>query len=132
MLGDLEEISDPLAAVLYELSMREIGGRLLSFSQLDEIKRYCNNKNIHFHLDGARLWETGSYYNRSSADICRGFNSAYVSLYKGINGLGGATLLGDKNFMKQASDSMDRQGGNVYNRTPYVVSALILFDIKRF
>lgn len=127
-MDDLTKISDPLAAVIYELPMREIGGQLPSISQLDDIKQYCKKRNIHFHLDGARLWETKAYYNKTYSDICRGFDTAYVSLYKGVNGLGGAMLLGRKDFIKRNSDWMDRQGGNVYNRTPYVVSALMQFD----
>ncbi|MGF1734858.1 threonine aldolase family protein [Photobacterium satsumensis] len=127
-LTDLQAWPDEISAALYELPMRELGGQLPSWSELKEIKQYCQLQNIHLHMDGARLWETAAYYQKSYQEIAHGFNSAYVSLYKGVNGLGGSMLLGDKAFIELASMWMKRQGGNVYHRTPYVVSAAMQFD----
>ncbi|SEG47215.1 threonine aldolase family protein [Vibrio hangzhouensis] len=127
-LEDLTKIPDTLGAVLYELPMREIGGQLPSLEQLGLIKSYCQQQNIHLHMDGARLWECAAYYQQSYAQIAKGFNSVYVSLYKGIGGLGGAMLLGDKAFIDRASVWMHRQGGSVYHRTPYIVAAAMQFE----
>ncbi|EHV9837820.1 threonine aldolase, partial [Vibrio vulnificus] len=95
-IDDLLSCPDELAAVLYELPMREIGGQLLSWHELEEIKSYCNKKGIHLHMDGARLWETAAFYKKQYHEIAAGFDTTYVSLYKGIGGLGGSILLGDK------------------------------------
>ncbi|WP_428775468.1 threonine aldolase family protein [Vibrio sp.] len=125
---DLQAWPDKIAAALYELPMREIGGQLPAWQQLEQIKSYCKAQDIHLHMDGARLWEAGAYYQKPYAEIASGFDTAYVSLYKGINGLGGAMLLGSREFIELASLWMRRQGGNVYHRTPYVVSAAMQFD----
>lgn len=127
-LEDLKEWPDQFAGVLYELPMREIGGQLPSWQELESIKSYCQQQDIHLHMDGARLWESTAYYGKAYRDIAQGFNSTYVSLYKGLNGLGGSMLLGDKDFITLASKWMKRQGGNVYHRTPYVVSGAMQFD----
>ncbi|MCG9595359.1 beta-eliminating lyase-related protein [Vibrio sp. Isolate25] len=127
-LSDLQAWPDEIAAVLYELPMREIGGQLPSWESLEEIKSYCSADDIHLHMDGARLWETAAYYQKEYHQIAKGFDTAYVSLYKGINGLGGSMLLGSKEFVERASIWMKRQGGNVYHRTPYIVSAAMQFD----
>ncbi|WP_391091648.1 beta-eliminating lyase-related protein [Vibrio sp. NH-UV-68] len=127
-LDDLKAWPDEIAAVLYELPMREIGGQLPSWSELEEIKKHCNQHQIHLHMDGARVWECAAFYHKSYAEIACGFDSAYVSLYKGINGLGGSMLLGSKEFVELADMWMKRQGGNVYHRTPYIVSAAMQFD----
>lgn len=127
-LSDLKAWPDEIAAVLYELPMREIGGQLPSWQELEEIKAYCAEKDIHLHMDGARLWETAAYYQKEYREIASGFDTTYVSLYKGINGLGGSMLLGSKEFVQLASMWMKRQGGNLYHRTPYVVSAAMQFD----
>lgn len=124
----LEAITDPLAAVLYELPMREIGGQLPEFEHLQAVKDYCANHNFHLHMDGARVWEAAAWYQKSYQEVAQGFHSAYVSMYKGVNGLGGAMLLGDKSFIRQADTWMKRQGGNVWHRTPYVVAAMMQFD----
>ncbi len=81
-----------------ELPMREIGGQLPEWDELEAIKQYCKEQSIHLHMDGARLWECGAYYQKSYSEITQGFDTAYVSLYKGLNGLGGSLLLGDKAF----------------------------------
>ncbi|MDA9556145.1 beta-eliminating lyase-related protein [Vibrio sp.] len=127
-LSDLQHIQDPISAVLYELPMREIGGQLPEWDQLEKIKRHCKDNDIHLHMDGARLWESAAYYKQPYSEIAQGFDSVYVSLYKGINGIGGALLLGDKPFINKAKVWSRRQGGDVYHRTPYIVAAMMQFD----
>lgn len=124
----LAAIADPLGAALYELPMREIGGQLPSWDTLAALKSACRERGIHFHLDGARLWEATAGYGRTPAEICAGFDSAYVSLYKGIGGLGGAILAGQTDFIARANAWMKRMGGNLFQRLPYVVSAAMQFD----
>jgi len=48
-----------------------------------------NSEKLH-KMDGARLWETKAFYKKSYKQICKGFDSVYVSFYKGISGLTGA------------------------------------------
>ncbi len=129
-VDDLRAIADPLAAVALELPMREIGGQSPSWAQLDAIKDHCRTHAIHLHMDGARLWEAAAGFERSLRDIAAGFDSVYVSLYKGIGGLGGAMLAGRAPFIAQARAWFQRQGGNVVHRSPYVVSAAMQFDAR--
>ncbi len=129
-VDDLAGCPDKLAAVLYELPMREIGGQLPQWQELQAIKEYCKRQDIHLHMDGARLWECAAFYNKSYAEIANGFDTTYVSLYKGIGGMGGSILLGSKAFIDAARVWSQRVGGNVYHRTPYVVSAAMQFDSR--
>ena len=130
LAADLQAIPDHLAAVLYELPMREIGGQLPSLLELDAIKNLCHERMIHLHMDGARLWEAATGYGLPPAAVCAGFDSCYVSFYKGIGGLGGAMLLGTADFVAKAKVWMKRSGGNLVHRSPYVVSAAMQFDEK--
>ena len=50
-------------------------------------------------MDGARLWEAMSGFGKDPHEVAMGFDSVYVSFYKGIGGLGGAMLLGGVNFL---------------------------------
>jgi threonine aldolase len=127
-VDDLKALAEPIAAAQYELPMREIGGQLPAWDALADIKAYCHTHNIHLHMDGARLWEAASGYAKNLKDIASGFDSVYVSFYKGIGGMGGAMLLGGADFIAQAKVWMQRQGGNVYHRSPYVVSAAMQFE----
>lgn len=127
-VSELQAIPDQLGAATLELPMREIGGQCQSWEELQAIKDHCRAQNIHLHLDGARLWECASAYGRDAGAIAQGFDSVYVSLYKGIGGMGGAVLLGKASFVAKAQEWFRRQGGNVYQRTPYVVAAAMQFE----
>ncbi len=127
-LNDLKAIADPLAAAQIELPMREIGGQLPLWEELSAIKAHCREENLHLHMDGARLWEAAPGYGRTHQEIAAGFDSVYVSFYKGVGAMGGAMLLGSTSFIAQARAWMQRLGGNVFRRSPYVVSAAMQFE----
>ncbi|WP_426317896.1 threonine aldolase family protein [Pseudoduganella sp. R-43] len=129
-LADLQAVPDRLAAVALELPARELGGQSPRWDELAAIKSHCREHGIHLHMDGARLWEAAAGYGRAPAEVAAGFDSVYVSLYKGIGGLGGAMLLGSRDFIARAQEWFRRQGGNVIHRTPYVVSAAMEFDAR--
>ncbi|MBA5638489.1 threonine aldolase [Duganella sp. LX20W] len=129
-LEELQAIPDRLGAASLELPAREIGGQCPAWEELEAIKRHCAAQDIHLHMDGARLWETAAAYGRPVADIAAGFDSVYVSLYKGIGGLGGAMLAGSHAFVARAAEWYRRQGGNIVHRSPYVVAAAMQFDAR--
>jgi threonine aldolase len=126
--ADIVGIPDRLSAVALEIPMREIGGQLSAWDDLQAIKAHCRARGIHLHMDGARLWEAAAGYGRPVAEIAAGFDTVYTSLYKGIGGLGGAMLAGSREFVAQAAEWFKRQGGNVIHRSPYVVAAAMQFD----
>jgi threonine aldolase len=126
--ADIVNVPDRLSAVALEIPMREIGGQLSSWDDLQAIKAHCRAHDIHLHMDGARLWEAAAGYGRPVAEIAAGFDTVYTSLYKGIGGLGGAMLAGSRAFVAQAAEWFKRQGGNVFHRSPYVVAAAMQFE----
>ncbi|MDN4054229.1 beta-eliminating lyase-related protein [Massilia sp. YIM B02763] len=128
--ADIAAIPDRIAAVGLEIPMREIGGQLSPWDELEGIKAHCRERGIHLHMDGARLWEAAAGYNRPVAEIAAGFDSVYVSLYKGIGGLGGAMLCGTADFVARAAKWFARQGGKLVHQSPYVVAAAMQFDAR--
>jgi threonine aldolase len=130
LAADLEAVPDKLGAIGLEIPMREIGGQVSPWEELEKIKLHARARGVHLHMDGARLWEAQAGYGRSAAEIAAGFDSVYVSLYKGVGGLGGAMLAGSRTFIERAAEWFRRQGGNVIHRSPYVVSAAMQFDAR--
>lgn len=120
---DFKKSSGAYAAALIELPQRELGGILPSWDELVAMSRYCREKKIALHLDGARLWETASFYQKDYREIAALFDSTYVSFYKGLGGITGAMLLGTSEFIAEAKIWQRRHGGNLYRMYPYVVSA---------
>jgi len=129
-VADLAAVPDRLGAVGLELPLREIGGQLSSWDELEAIKAHCRARGVHLHMDGARLWEAAAGYGRPLHEVAAGFDSVYVSLYKGIGGLGGAMLAGSGDFVARAAEWFRRQGGNVIHRSPYVVAAAMDFEAR--
>jgi threonine aldolase len=125
---DIENLSEPVSTIIIELPAREIGGQLPDWKELQAIKKSSKKRNVFLHMDGARLWETKAFYRKSYGEICRGFDSVYVSFYKGIGALTGAMLLGEKEFIEESRIWLRRFGGNLFQLQPYVASAAMRFD----
>ena len=123
-LDGLRGIREPLAAVLFELPQREIGGRLPEWSDLEEQVAFARAQGAAVHLDGARLWECTPYYGRTAAEIAALFDSVYVSLYKGLGGLAGCCLAGEEDVVAEARIWRKRHGGTLFGLWPHAASGL--------
>ncbi|MCE9670055.1 beta-eliminating lyase-related protein [Myxococcus stipitatus] len=129
LAGDVREAREPLGSVSVELPVRWLGGQLQTWEQLEELKQTCREKGVKLHMDGARLWECQPYYGRPLADICKGVDSVYVSFYKRVGALGGAMLVGGRDFIREARIWRHRHGGDIFHLYPYVASAAMRLDV---
>lgn len=126
---DLEGIKEQISTLILEVPHRENGGITYDFSELQRMSAWTKMNNIAFHMDGARLWECQSFYNKSYAEICEMFDSIYVSFYKGIGGISGAALaFNDDDFLNETRIWQRRLGGNLISLYPYVVAADVAFE----
>lgn len=124
----LAEVKEPLGALLTELPIREAGGQLPTWDQLEALKAAARERGVPLHLDGARLWCCGAAYDRPLKDITRGFESCYVSFYKSVGALPGAMLLGPEDMVAEATVWQRRMGGNLYTLAPHAVTAAMRLD----
>lgn len=127
-LDDLQEVAEPVAALLIELPQREIGGLLPTWEDLTAQVQWARDRGAAAHLDGARLWESQPFYDRPHAEIAGLFDTVYVSLYKGLEGVRGAVLAGDDDTIGQAEVWRHRLGGAIPDVWPLAVAALIGLD----
>ncbi|OJH38201.1 threonine aldolase family protein [Cystobacter ferrugineus] len=128
LASDVRDARERLGVVSVEMPVRWLGGQLPTWEQLEELKRTCRERGVKLHMDGARLWESQPYYGRSYADICRGFDSVYVSFYKMVGALGGAMVVGGKDFIRTVRMWRHRHGGNIFQLLPYAASAAMRLD----
>ncbi|SDG69497.1 L-threonine aldolase [Lentzea fradiae] len=127
-LPDLQAVGEPLAAVVFELPQRDIGGQLPSLADLTAQTRWVRESGAAAHCDGARLWEAQTGYDASFAEIAALFDTVYVSLYKGLEGVRGAVLAGDADTIGQAAVWRRRLGGAITDAWPLAVAALVGMD----
>eukprot|EP00980_Cylindrotheca_fusiformis_P005242 scaffold1120_cov127-Cylindrotheca_fusiformis.AAC.4 len=117
---DLSRVS----SLILELPHRELGGKLTPWEDILQIQHYLTEHDVAFHCDGARIFEASPGYKKSVKELAKPFDSVYVSFYKGLGSpLGGAILLGNKDFCNEARVWLRRFGGNLYSLLPYVVAA---------
>ena len=122
---DLAAVKEPLAAVVFELPQREIGGLLPSWQDLRAQVAAVRETGAAVHLDGARLWECTTFYGRDLHEIAALFDSVYVSFYKGLGGLAGCCLAGDESLVAEAREWRSRHGGTLFAMWPYAAAGLV-------
>lgn len=123
-LADLEALHAPIGALLLELPQREIGGRLPDWDALAAQTEWAHAHGAAAHLDGARIWESTPYYERSHEAIAALFDTVYVSLYKGLGGLAGCVLAGPDETIAHARVWRRRHGGTLFHLYPLAAAAL--------
>lgn len=120
---DLVELRAPIGALLIELPQREIGGRLPEWEDLTAQIKWARDRDIATHLDGARIWESAAYYDRPYSEVGELFDTVYVSLYKGLGGLGGSVLAGPEDLIDEARVWRRRHGGTLFTLFPFAAAA---------
>ncbi|WP_047374929.1 low specificity L-threonine aldolase [Exiguobacterium sp. ZOR0005] len=130
MFEEVQALPD-VACLLIELPQRELGGYLPSFDELEQISRLCRERGIRLHLDGARLFETLPYYEKTAEEVCALFDSVYISFYKGIGGIAGAILAGPKPFCTEARVWKRRYGGDLIGLYPYIIPADYYYELRK-
>jgi threonine aldolase len=126
--ADLAAIAEPLAAVVWELPQRDLGGLLPEWDELREQVEAVRVTGAAVHMDGARLWEAQTFYRRPFDEIAGLFDSVYVSLYKGIQGNRGAVLAADAATVAEADVWRRRLGGAIPDAWPLALTALAGLD----
>lgn len=126
--ADLAAIGEPLAAAVWELPQRDIGGLLPEWDDLREQVALVRATGAAAHLDGARLWEAQSYYRRPFDEIAALFDTVYVSLYKSLQGVRGAVLASDAATVEVARVWRQRLGGGIRDAWPLALAALVHLD----
>lgn len=121
----LDGVPGRLGAVLVELPLRDAGCLLPTWEELTELSAACRARGVALHVDGARIWESQPWFDRPLGEIAAQADSIYVSFYKGLAGLAGATLLGPEDFVAEARLWRRRLGGTIYRATAEAVSALV-------
>jgi threonine aldolase len=126
--ADLAAVGEPLAAVVWELPQRDIGGLLPEWDDLTAQVAAVRGRGAAAHLDGARIWEAQTYYQRPLDEIAALFDSVYVSLYKGLQGVRGAVLAAGADTIAEATVWRRRLGGGIADAWPLALAALVGLD----
>ena len=127
-LAELDDVIDPLAAVVVELPLRRAGYLLPPLDELRAISALCRTRGVPLHFDGARIWEAAAGYGIALAELSALADSVYVSFYKGLGAPGGAIVAADEAFLSKLPAWKGRFGGNLFTAFPYALGGLAGLD----
>jgi threonine aldolase len=88
--------------VVAENTSNKGGGSIYKFADLEAISRICRERNLKFHLDGARLFNALVETGEKPEDFGRIFDSISICFSKGLGAPVGSVLLGDQDFISRA------------------------------
>ncbi len=88
--------------VCVENTTNKGGGACYDFEEIKRIKNVCDQHNLGYHLDGARLWNALVTKEESAKQYGEIFDTISVCLSKGLGAPVGSVLIGDSTIMKQA------------------------------
>ncbi|WP_298366563.1 GntG family PLP-dependent aldolase [uncultured Lutibacter sp.] len=88
--------------VAIENTTNKGGGACWDYEELVKIRKICNNKDLSFHLDGARLFNALIAKNESPEQYGEIFDTISICLSKGLGAPIGSVLLGTKEHIEKA------------------------------
>jgi threonine aldolase len=98
-----DDVHRPISSlVVVENTSNRGGGSCYDFAVLEEIGQVCKEKNLAFHIDGARLFNALVAKKESPLQYGKLFDSISICLSKGLGAPVGSLLLGKQDFIKKA------------------------------
>ena len=101
--NDPNNIHLPLSRMLsIENTVNKGGGLCWEWDELLKMRKYCDENNLIFHLDGARIFNAMVEKGYTAKQLGSIFDSISICLSKGLGCPIGSVLIGKKDFINQA------------------------------
>lgn len=121
---EIRSLPTSFGSLVIELPLRDAGFVLPHWDALCATVQAARDRRAIVHLDGARLWECASFFERPLAQVAGLADSVYVSFYKSLDGLSGAALVGPPDLMEEVRVWRHRYGGVLFHQFPVALAAL--------
>jgi threonine aldolase len=106
-------VRSPVGAVLLETPVRRQHGQIIPHDVLVAVTRYCQERGIATHLDGARLYMMAAATGISPQQYASYCDTVYVSLYKYFGAPFGAILAGPRAHIAELYHARRMFGGGL-------------------
>ncbi len=107
------------------------GGACWDFNELKKIGDVCNEHNLFYHLDGARLWNALVAKNESPKQYGNLFDTISVCLSKGLGCPVGSVLIGSEKDIKRAIRIRKILGGGMRQAGYLAAAGIYALDNNR-
>ncbi len=110
--GDRAHVPET-AGVALENTHNYWGGAVLEPSYMEKVSVFAKKKGIHFHLDGARVFNAATALGVDVREITKHVDSVMFCLSKGLSAPIGSILAGTGDFIKEARLIRKALGGGM-------------------
>ncbi|MCF8242989.1 MAG: aminotransferase class I/II-fold pyridoxal phosphate-dependent enzyme [Melioribacteraceae bacterium] len=104
------------------------GGTIWSVDKIEALSNLAKKYNLHFHLDGARIWNASVASGLTVSDYTKYFGTVSCCLSKGLGAPIGSIIAGSKEFITEAYRKRKAWGGGM--RQVGVIAAAGLYALK--
>ncbi|SIQ75456.1 threonine aldolase family protein [Maribacter ulvicola] len=114
--------------VCVENTANKGSGTCWDFQELQKIKKVCDEHQLGYHLDGARLWNAMVEKNETALQYGQLFDTISVCLSKGLGCPVGSLLIGTKEHMNKALRIRKIFGGGMRQSGFLAAAAIYALD----
>ena len=114
--------------VCIENTTNKGGGACWDFEEIKKIKKVCNDHQLAYHLDGARIWNAMVANNETAGQYGELFDTISVCFSKGLGCPVGSVLLGSNALMEKALRVRKILGGGMRQAGYLAAAALYALD----
>lgn len=117
-----------VAMIEVENTHNRHGGSVYNIDTLKELYNFADSKNIHMHIDGARIFNAATAIKSSVKDITKYSHSVTFCLSKGLGAPVGSLLCANKDFIDEAFTMRKLIGGGM--RQSGIIAAAGIYALK--
>lgn len=111
-INNPDDVHHPLTRlVVVENTCNKGGGSIWDIREIQKIRQVVTEKQLKFHLDGARIFNALAETGEHPADYGALFDSVSICLSKGLGAPVGSVLMGDTDFIYRARRVRKVMGG---------------------
>ncbi|MBL8003632.1 MAG: aminotransferase class I/II-fold pyridoxal phosphate-dependent enzyme [Candidatus Kapabacteria bacterium] len=103
-------------------------GAVIDKETIKKGRSFCDNHNLHYHCDGARIWNAAVTLNCPVSELTKDFDTISVCFSKGLGAPVGSALVGSKETIKKALKLRKILGGGM--RQAGIIAQGALFALQ--
>jgi len=116
------------ALICLENTVNMAGGTVYPTALADEICERAHEREIHVHLDGARVFNAATYLKEDVADMTKKFDSVQFCLSKGLGAPVGSMIVGTRDFIERCRSIRKMLGGGMRQAGVLAAAGLLALE----
>jgi threonine aldolase len=116
------------ALICLENTVNMAGGTVYPTALANEICEHAHEREIHVHLDGARVFNAATYLKEDVADMTKKFDSVQFCLSKGLGAPVGSMIVGTRDFIERCRSIRKMLGGGMRQAGVLAAAGLLALE----